>query len=167
MNLVSSAIETFDSRLIVLEEALGDFGDVDLHRAVELMTVKVRRMFYQGQNYSEQLMGLLDGFSENKTIDAFERKFRVVMSCYEGLKRSLKDLDQLESLMGNLDKTLEAAWGKNSVVELDSVKELPNLMNKCNSLLVHSILVARRFMEINLRFNEFWISADQRLDRLG
>lgn len=83
------------------------------------------------------------------------------MSCYDGLTKSLRWLDQLESFMSKLGTKMET--GSGAPVELNAVMELPALMNKCHVLLVRSILVAKRFMEMNLRFNEFWLKIDQKL----
>ena len=161
MSSVKDTIESFESRLQRLEDALGDAGGVDLYGLVSLLSFEVRSMFYQGQDYSEQLMGLLDGFSGNETVDEFEKKSRVLMSCYDGLTKSLRWLDQLESFMSKLGTKMET--GSGAPVELNAVMELPALMNKCHVLLVRSILVAKRFMEMNLRFNEFWLKIDQKL----
>lgn len=165
MSSVQDTIESFESRLQRLEDALGDVGGADLYGLVSLMSDEVRKMFYQGQDYSEQLMGLLDGFSKNETVDECQRKLRVIMSCYGGLTKSLRWLDQLESFMNELGTKIEI--GKTgAAVELNVVAELPALMNKCHSLLVRSILLAKRFMATNLRFNEFWIKVDRRLGDL-
>lgn len=161
MSSVREAIESFESRLQRLDNVLGDVGDADLYELISLMYVEVRKMFYQGQVYSEQLMGLLDGFSTNETVDESEKKLRVLMSCYNELNRSLRWLDQLESFMSKLETGIKT--GPEAPVELGALVELPALMNRCHSLLVRSILVAKRFMEMNLRFNEFWIKVDGKL----
>lgn len=165
MSSAKNTIESFEDRLESLDDVIGDFAGADLYGTVSRMSVEVGKMFHQGQEYSEQMMGLLDEFNRNEIVDECQMKSRIIMSCYEKMMESLRRLDHLESIMSELRNKMEMRT--DVPVKLDAVVELPLLMNRCHSLLVRSILVAKRFMEMNLRFNEFWIKTEEKLDDLS
>ncbi|AQZ10319.1 LDB18 (YLL049W) [Zygosaccharomyces parabailii] len=156
-------IAALEERLDQLESTLGDISNLELPETLSKLSNELHRLFYEGQEFSDKLMGLLESFEANEPCKAISVKQETIVSCYDRLLKSLESLNQLDSCMQELSRFYARRL---EPVELVKIQEIPSLMNKCSSLLAGSLLVAKRFMEMNIRYNQFWLSADSRLSKL-
>ncbi|AQZ14403.1 LDB18 (YLL049W) [Zygosaccharomyces parabailii] len=163
-NMASQDIITaLEERLDQLESSLGDVSNLELPEALSKLSNELHRLFCEGQEFSDKLIGLVESFKANEPCKDIGIKQETIVSCYDGLIKSLESLNQLDSCMQELSRFYARRL---EPLELVKIQEIPKLMNKCSSLLAGSLLVAKRFMEMNIRYNQFWLSADSSLSKL-
>lgn len=156
-------IAALEGRLDQLEDSLGDVSNLELPEALSKLSNELHRLFCEGHEFSDKLMELVESFEANEPCKDIGVKQETIVSCYDGLIKSLESLNQLDSCMQDLSRFYARRL---KPLELVEIQEIPNLMNKCSSLLAGSLLVAQRFMEMNIRYNQFWLSVDSRLSKI-
>lgn len=156
-------IVSLEERLQVLEITTNGSGDLELSKVFSKLSGELRKLFYEGREYSSRLIRFLENFEGYEPCEDINVKQEAIVSCYRGLMKSLEELTLLDASLEELSKI---DIRRLQPCEIVNLREFPKLVDKCNSLLVGSILLAKRFMEMNIRFNEFWLSVNTRLSKL-
>lgn len=168
----SELIDALSQRVDDLECLVGDttgINDEDLTVKVRFVTGELNRLFREGHEYSENLLHLLETFAANYhgEGDQDTERLQTIISCYDDMQRALKDLQKLDIVYTDLFRFAHVISndGSNSA-EVNRLNELPQLMARCNDLLVNSLWLARKFMSWNIRCNEFFNDVKIRLNKL-
>lgn len=165
----SEVLEGLCERAERLETVLGDVGLVGgdgLCEVVASVTREVRRVFREGRGYSEHLLGLLEIYAlgDHGTSEECETKLHAILSRYDEILRSLKELRKLDVACQDLAKQ---EWdGRVPVVEIKKLQQLPELVEACNRQLVWSLSLVQRFVSWNVQANELSCELNGRLKEL-
>lgn len=170
---VPELIDALSQRVDDLECLVGDttgIRDEDLSTKVRFVTEELHKLFREGHEYSENLLQLLENFAANNHDgeDRDTEKLQTIICCYDDVQKALRDLQKLDIVYTDLfrfDHVISNDSLK-SIVEVNQLNELPQLMARCNDLLVNSLWLARRFMSWNIRCNEFFNDVNIRINKL-
>lgn len=168
----SEAIDELCRRVDSIELALGDTSDLqdgELCSKLIFVTQELRRLFREGHHYSEDLLELLKAYAshDHERSENYLERLYTVTSCHDRMNKSLRDLRMLETAYRNLFKFDHLIDNNQAtVVKIQRLCDLPQLMNACNILLVNSLSLAERFMAWNVRSNEYFYHLNARLNKL-
>ncbi|QLL30369.1 hypothetical protein HG536_0A01860 [Torulaspora globosa] len=165
----SEMLEGLCERVERLEVVLGEVGplsDDDLCEKVASVTRELQRVFREGQEYSEHLLQLLEIYAlgDHERGEDHEVKLQAILSRYDEIFRSLKELRKLDVAYQELSK--QEMDSRIPVVEIGKVQQLPALMEACNRQLVRSLSLVQRFASWNVQTNELFCELNNRLKML-
>ncbi|QLQ77935.1 hypothetical protein HG537_0A01820 [Torulaspora globosa] len=159
-------LEGLCERVERLELVLGDVGTVSDVGFCEMLVSVMRELQKVEQGYSERLLELVGIYAlgDHEGGEDHETKLQAVLSRYDEIFRSLKELRKLDIAYRELAK--QEMDSRAAVVEIRGLQRIPELVEACNRQLVRSLSLVQRFVSWNVQTNELFCELNSRLERL-
>lgn len=158
-----SIVESLEDRCCRLEGLLGSGYSKSSDVSVQLnrLYLQLHDLYFQGQTYSQSLLQLLDVFVvENTESASTPDDVRIFASCFEEIYSLYIKFDQLNDQYMEFCQTRENSLDqipfKDAKIQTRCVKELPGLVNNCNTMILRSMAILNRFFDWNIEVNEFF-----------
>lgn len=160
--------DNLEQRLDLIENSVGELDGVEnLVDKLRVISGEMRRLCGTGARCSEFLWQLLNTFAKNEERDTTKEQEVELSACVESLNQTLSLLSDLEIVCNSsVDRLLSCGLLQNSIEKESVSADISNigiLYSQTMVLIVRTLGIARRFMNLNLETNDFWTDIQSRI----
>ncbi|SCV05085.1 LANO_0G18140g1_1 [Lachancea nothofagi CBS 11611] len=161
------SLDRLKERLWVVENRIGDAEySESLLTKVDTLSRELRHLYRDGVECSKTFWRLLDVFIETNGVEASANEQTTLETCLGSLDEIMQQLGHLEMWYREEDLDHVLSCG---VVRVPSgaaqaqISKLPLLFAQVSELIVGTMMLLQRFMNLNVEDNKFWNCTEQKV----
>ncbi|CEP65073.1 Ldb18p LALA0_S21e00232g [Lachancea lanzarotensis] len=169
---MKESLEALQERLDRIEQITGYLEDGESEtvlKKLQALSNEVRRMCGDGTTCSRMVWRLLEKYGGNGNVQMSQTEKTELETCQESLAEILRQLQELELWYRDedLDHVLSCGIIDSSVAS-GSIKlsTLPLQFVQVSQLIVGTMSLLQRFVDLNVRSNNFWNDTERRVRSL-